>query len=275
MGSFEEKCRSLFQAMEEYAKKDLAVAFSGGADSSLLLKLACESTKKTGSKVYGITVHTRLHPAADLEYAAKIAEETGAVHKILYADELAEAGILDNPVDRCYRCKKMLFQKIQALAKELQAPVILEGTNEDDLHQYRPGIRALKELGIVSPLADAGLTKQEVRSLAARYEISAADRPAAPCLATRFPYGARLSYDQMERIDQAETYIRSLGFYNVRVRLHGDIARVEVDEKDLDALTAKRRSIVSFMKNLGFVYITLDLEGFRSGSMDLYISSGL
>lgn len=136
---------------------------------------------------------------------------------------------------------------------------------------YRPGIRALGELGILSPLAQAGLTKAEVRRLAGEYGLSAANRPAAPCLATRFPYGARLSYETMEKINQAEEYIRGLGFYNVRIRLHGDIARIEVDSRDMDRLFAERQKLTEYMKDMGFVYVTLDLEGFRSGSMDVGI----
>ncbi len=269
MNGYDKKCAVLRASMDRLAEKDMAVAFSGGADSSLLLKLACEAAKKQGSRVYAVTVHTRLHPAGDLEAARQTVRETGAVHRIIFADELEEAGIRENPTDRCYRCKKCLFEKIRAEAEALGAEVILEGTNEDDLHVYRPGIRALKELGIISPLAQAGLTKDEVRRLAGEYGLSAAGRPAAPCLATRFPYGTRLSYEAMGRINQAEEHIRGLGFYNVRIRLHGDIARIEVDARDMERLFAERQELTAYMKELGFVYVTLDLEGFRSGSMDV------
>ena len=269
MENYKEKCSRLKAAMDRLGQTDCVVAFSGGADSSLLLKMACEAGKKYGTTVYAATVSTRLHPAGDLEIAARVARECGAVHKVLQVDELAEAGIEDNPRDRCYRCKKILFLKIKELARSLGADQILEGTNEDDLHQYRPGLQALKELGIVSPLAQAGLTKEEVRSLAEEYHISVASRPASPCLATRFPYGTRLSYEAMDRISAAEDYIRGLGFYNVRVRLHGQVARIEVDEKDLVKLASLGREVREFMKARGFVYVTMDLEGFRSGSMDL------
>ena len=271
MKEYEEKCIALRTSIEQLAAKDMVVAFSGGADSSLLLKLACEAAGRNGRKVYAVTVHTRLHPAGDLEAAERTARETGAIHRILFADELEEAGIRNNPTDRCYRCKKCLFQKIRREAESLGTDVILEGTNEDDLHVYRPGIRALGELGILSPLAQAGLTKAEVRRLAGEYGLSAANRPAAPCLATRFPYGARLSYETMEKINQAEEYIRGLGFYNVRIRLHGAIARIEVDSRDMDRLFAERQNLTEYMKDMGFVYVTRDMEGFRSGRMDVGI----
>lgn len=255
--------------MEQYTAQDVMVAFSGGVDSSLLLKLACESAKESGKKVYGATVQTRLHPAGEIEEAKKICREMGAIHVLLTVDELREAGIMDNPVDRCYLCKKHLFQKILEKAAELGASPVLEGTNEDDLHVYRPGIRALKELGIISPLAKAGLTKAEVRRLAGEYGLSVASKPATPCLATRFPYGTELSYEKIEQAEKGEAFLKGFSFRNVRLRVHGDIARIEVDREDLVKLAGHSEEIVSYLKELGYRYITLDMEGFRSGSMDI------
>lgn len=258
----------LVEQMQDYVKEDCMVAFSGGADSSILLAVAVEMARKTGKKVYAVTVHTKLHPSGDLEEAKKAAEEMGAIHLVLYADELLEAGVIENPTDRCYRCKKLLFSMIKERARDYGVTNILEGTNEDDLHVYRPGIAALRELGIKSPLADAKLTKQEVRELAKEYKISAGDKPSAPCLATRFPYGTKLSYEDMGRLEKGEEYIRSLGGYNVRIRVHREVLRLEVDEDFFPTVLKKRREILSYLKELGYSYITLDLEGFRSGSMD-------
>lgn len=264
----DEKQRRLHQLMDEYADGDVAVAFSGGADSGLLLKLAVIHAKEKGTQVLAVTASTELHPAGDMEVARKVALETGAKHMVLEVQELQAAGIELNPVDRCYRCKKYLFKAVKDAAKQAGAKVVLDGTNADDLKQYRPGLRALEELGIQSPLKEAGLTKAQVRQLAAEYGISVANRPAAPCLATRFPYGEAFTADKLRRVGQGEDYLKSLGLYNVRLRVHGDVARIEADEKDLERLVGERKDIARKLKALGYGYVSLDLEGFRSGSMD-------
>lgn len=268
--TYEEKKQQLVEAMKQYGKEDVAIAFSGGVDSSLLLKLACENAA-SGKKVHAVTIHTRLHPMNDLEIAREVAEETGAIHAVVYVDELQDAGILNNPVDRCYKCKKCLFQKLLNYAEEKKITTILEGTNEDDLFVYRPGIKAVRELGISSPLAQMGFTKEEVRKFAAEKGCSVAHRPSTPCLATRFPYNTQLSYHWMEQVEIAENLLREMGLYNVRVRMHGEIARIEVDEEDMHVLVENRSTVTAALKNLGFHYITMDLAGFRSGSMDEYI----
>lgn len=255
--------------MEKLAQQDVMVAFSGGVDSSLLLKTACLAAEKNGRKVYGVMVHTRMHPVGDRELAARVAAEMGAEFLLLPVDELDGAGIGENPVDRCYLCKKFLFGRIKEEACLRKIPVIMEGTNADDLHAYRPGIRAVRELGIRSPLAELGISKEGVRRLAKEYGISVSGRPSAPCLATRFPYGTHLSYERMEKVDEGERYLRGLGMYNVRIRAHGDIARIEVDVRDMPKLLSRAGEIVRRLKKLGFTYVTMDLEGFRSGSMDV------
>lgn len=271
MKSRQEKLKYLQQQLKTYAQEDVMLAFSGGVDSSLLLWMACEQARQYGTKVYAVTLCTKLHPVGEIQVAERVANEAGAQFKILKIDELEEAQIDKNPVDRCYRCKKHLFGRIKKLAQQLGISVIMEGTNEDDLHVWRPGIQAVKELGILSPLAEAGITKKEIRKLAQEYHISVANKPSMPCLATRFPYGTEISYENLELVNQAENYLRDLGLYNVRVRVHGDIARIEVDEDSLTCVIENRNSIISYLKQLGYSYITLDLEGFRSGSMDIYI----
>ena len=177
MGKTEEKKARLLALMEEYGRQDVCLAFSGGVDSSLLLKLAADSAAAHGTTVYAVTFDSRLHPACDLENAKKVAAELGGVHVVVTVDELEMEEIRSNPPDRCYLCKKQLFGKLLEFAAEKQISLTMEGTNEDDLHVYRPGIRAVRELGVKSPLAEAGLTKAEVKALAAEYGISAASRP--------------------------------------------------------------------------------------------------
>ena len=164
-----------------------------------------------------------------------------------------------------------MFKKLLERARTLGVSLVVEGTNADDLKVYRPGIQALRELSIISPFAKLGITKEEVRKLAAQYGISVASRPSTPCMATRFPYGTELNYELMQQVDKAEVWLRSQGFYNVRLRIHGDVTRIEVDEEQMDLLLSKRQSVIAELKRMGFVYITLDLEGFRSGSMDIHI----
>lgn len=201
-----------------------------------------------------------LHPSKDIERAKEVARETGAEFLVLELDELEAAGIEDNPADRCYRCKKYLFSKLREKAEELGTDHVLEGTNEDDLHVYRPGIRAVRELGIISPLADAGFSKEEVRHLAKEYGISVSDRPSTPCLATRFPYGNHLSYEDMRRVEKGEEHLRGLGLYNVRLRVHKDIVRIEVDPDAFKTVMNFRGELTDYLKNLGYTYITLDLK---------------
>lgn len=258
--------------MALYAGEDVCLAFSGGVDSSLLLKAAVAAASVTGKRVFAVTFDSRLHPSCDLEIAGRVAAELGGIHHVISVNELEQEAIRDNPVNRCYLCKKHLFETLKAFAEARGIRYILDGTNEDDMHVYRPGIRALKELGIISPLADLHITKAQVKALAASYGISVASRPSTPCMATRIPYNTRIDYDSLERIGRGEAYLRTVADGNVRLRLHGDIARVEVDPAAMGTILARRSEIAARLKELGFGYITLDLEGFRSGSMDLGIT---
>lgn len=231
--------------------------------------MTCEAARETGKKVYAITMDTVLQPQAELEAAQAAAENTGACHMVLKLNELAEPEIRNNPVDRCYLCKKALYTRMTQTVREKGAEILLEGSNEDDLHVYRPGIKAVRELGVKSPLADCHITKAEVRYLAEKYKIPTAKRPSSPCLATRLPYGEKLDLALLKRIDKAETFIRKCGYQNVRVRVHGNIARIEIDDYEFQRFMKERETVLRELKSLGFVYLTLDLEGFRSGSMDI------
>ncbi len=265
-----DKRQQLLAYMNQCAGTDVALAFSGGVDSSLLLKMACDCAGEQGTKVYAVTFQTRLHPPCDLEAAKKIAEELKAEHVILQVDELEMEEICYNPENRCYLCKKNLFGHLKKFADEKGIPCLMDGTNEDDLHVYRPGLRALAEFGVESPLARCGVTKEEVRALAAEYGISAAGRPSTPCMATRLPYGSLLSYELLDRIAAGEEWMRGLlgERTNIRLRVHGEIARIETDESGMELLLRERKNVVRKLQELGFPHITLDLEGFRSGSMD-------
>ena len=263
--------RALEQFMGSLAQQDICLAFSGGVDSSLLLKAAVDAAEKTGRKVYAVTFDSRLHPSCDLEIACRVTVELGGIHQVITVDELEQESIRHNPPDRCYLCKHHLFSTLKAFAAEHGITCILDGTNEDDLHVYRPGIRALKELGIISPLADLHITKQQVKELAAEYGISVASRPSTPCMATRIPYGMDIDYEMLARIGEGEAFLRTKVPGNVRLRLHGNMVRIEVDPEAFVILMEQREEIVKRLKEMGFVYLTLDLEGFRSGSMDIGI----
>lgn len=265
--------REMLQArMRELVSEDICLAFSGGVDSSLLLKVAADAAAETGKKVYAVTFDSRLHPSCDLRIARQVAGELGGIHQVMEVDELEQEEIRMNPVNRCYLCKRHLFMTLKKLAGEKGLRRILDGTNEDDMHVYRPGIRALKELGIISPLAELHITKEAVKGMASEYGISVASRPSTPCMATRLPYNTRIDYDVLDRIAQGEAYLRDVLPGNVRLRLHGGIARLEVDNEAFARLLDRRADVVRQLKGLGFTYVTLDLEGFRSGSMDVGIT---
>ena len=251
----------------------LCVAFSGGVDSSVVLKLACEEGRKLNKNVYAVTFDTKLHPKADLGVSQRIAKEVGAVHYSISVNELDNPYVLQNPVDRCYHCKRHLFQQLKAFCAERQITHIVDGTNVDDLGQYRPGIKALGELGILSPLAQCSITKEQVREMARVLGLSVSNRPSSPCLATRLPYGTAIDFSVLEQIEKGEQALKQLGFAVNRIRLHGDIARIEVEPSLFPQALAQSDAIITTLKLLGFVYITLDLEGFRSGSMDIHIEN--
>lgn len=255
--------------LEAHIQEGICIAFSGGVDSSLLLKVACDIGMRTHHPVLAVTFETKLHPHGDLAEAQALAASFGAIHKIIMVDEFSDPEIMFNPIDRCYRCKKLLFQSLIDYAQMSGFSYLIDGTNYDDLNCYRPGRKALGELGIHSPLLELKMTKAHIRSLAATLGIASSNKPSAPCLATRLPYGTKLNFDLLERIDQGEHFIKSFGFYNVRLRLHQDIVRIEIDKKDFPKMLEHQEDIIAKLKELGFLYITLDLEGFRSGSMDI------
>ncbi|ETA80931.1 ATP-dependent sacrificial sulfur transferase LarE [Youngiibacter fragilis] len=269
------KLEELKSEIRSLVKDGACIAFSGGVDSSLILKLAADAGRELGRDVHAVTFETRLHPVSDVQVSKSVAKEMGAIHTIIRVDEFENRDLLKNPVNRCYICKNMLFSNLLDLAKENGLKYVIDGTNADDHKVYRPGIRALKELGVISPLAGLGITKAEVRAFASSLGISVASRPSAPCMATRLPYDTEISFELLERIEKGEEFIKGLGFSIVRLRIHKDIARIEVPADDFMKLIGYRDQVTASLKSLGFTYITLDMEGFRSGSMDIGLDKSM
>ena len=244
-----------------------AVAFSSGVDSTFLLRVAHE---ELGENVVAVTAHSHSFPKRELDEAAAFCAREGVRHEIIDSEELDIPGFAENPPDRCYHCKKALFGKLVAFAQANGLAAVLEGSNMDDDGDYRPGRRAIRELGIRSPLHDAGLTKAEIRVLSKRMGLPTADKPSFACLASRFPYGERITAAGLERVERAEQWLMDagLGLAQLRVRSHGDMARIEVPPADIPRLAARAEEIVAALKSFGFTYVALDLQGYRTGSLN-------
>jgi uncharacterized protein len=243
------------------------VAYSGGVDSTFLLAVA---RRVLGERVAAVTVRTLFHEPEEIDEARRRAVAIGVTHEVLALDLQAHPEVLANPHDRCYHCKRLVFSALQRRAGELGLPVLVDATHAGDLLERRPGIRALRELGVASPLAEAGLAKADIRALSAALGIEGADRPSSPCLATRVPFDSPITEERLRRIAGAERTLRARGFAGIRVRDYGDLARIEVRPEDLERAVARpeRSGIVGSLRGLGYRYVTLDLAGYRSGSMD-------
>jgi uncharacterized protein len=244
----------------------LVVAFSGGTDSTFLLKAAKEAL---GDRVAAFTMAAPYHLQWEIREAAGLAEGMG-VRQILRRQETIAPEIRSNPPDRCYLCKKSLFTEIARFAGEEGFERVADGTNADDTADYRPGMKALKELGIRSPLLETGFTKEDIRALSRQIGLPTWDKPAYACLLSRIPYGQEITEADLRKIEQAEVYLLSLGFKTIRVRLHGDAARIEVPPEERKKLfnTELLDTIAEKMKTFGFTYATLDLQGYRMGSLN-------
>lgn len=265
----EEKYTKLLEILQGMGR--IVVAFSGGVDSTFLTYAAKEAV---GANALAVTSRSGVVPERDLREGAAFCEQQGIAHAYVDFDELAVPGFAENPPDRCYICKKTLFTKLLEIAAKEQA-VLCEGSNMDDLGDYRPGLRALRELSVRSPLQEAGLTKAEIRLLSQKFGLPTWAKPASACLASRFAYGERITATKMAAVDKAEQLLFDLGFTQYRVRAHGDekkglLARIEVLPEELGkALQPEyRQAIITEFKSLGFAYVTLDLLGYRTGSMN-------
>ena len=244
-----------------------AVAFSGGVDSTLLLACAHEALGK-GCAAITLSLHST--PAGETRACEDFCAERGIAHHVLALDELSIPGFTDNPTDRCYICKKALFTAMLEKAAELGLSCVVEGSNTDDEGDWRPGMRALSELGIRSPLREAGLSKGDIRALSRKLGLPTWDKPSFACLASRFVYGEPITDEKLRMVDRAEQLLMDLGFRQYRVRIHGNLARIEMLPEELQkAAEAEIRGIIaSKLKEYGFSYVTLDLAGYRTGSMN-------
>lgn len=251
----------------------LAIAFSGGTDSVYLLQTAADVLGT--ERVLAITARALSFPRREEAEAEAFCKERGIRRRILEFDQLGVEGFRDNPVDRCYLCKRALFVGIKGIALEEGLDRVAEGSNVDDMGDYRPGLRAITELGVLSPLREAGLTKEEIRALSRRRGLPTWEKPSFACLATRFVYGEPITEGRLVLADRAEQLLRDLGFHQLRVRIHGaaehPLARIEVPALELSRFLAGdiREQIVSGLKALGFSHVSLDLEGYRTGSMNV------
>ena len=261
--SREEKEKKLAVLLEKCMP--LAIAFSGGVDSTYLLHEAVKAGKE---KVTALIMKTPSVPERELDEAVTFCKSRGISFFVLPADPFSAAGFRENGRDRCYICKHFLFSALLEKAKEEGIPFVADGTNADDRKEFRPGLRALKELDIRSPLAEAGLTKKEIRELSEKEGLPTWNKPSFSCLATRFPYGEELTVEKLRRTEAAENLLADLGFTQRRVRVHGNLARIEVLPTEIPLLLERRDMISSRLEELGFLYTTVDLKGFRSGSMD-------
>ena len=249
-----------------------AVAFSGGVDSTLLLKVAHDVL---GDNAVAVTASSSSFPERELNESKNFCAENNIKQIIIHSDELNIPGFKDNPKNRCYLCKKELFTQILDAAHENNIAYVIEGSNLDDMGDYRPGLQAIAELGIKSPLRSAGLSKAEVRQLSWELGLPTWDKPSYACLASRFVYGETITEQKLNMVGQAEELLINLGFRQMRVRIHGNIARIEINPEDFSRIIQEdtRTKIYDTLKNLGFSYVTLDLKGYRTGSMNEVIEA--
>lgn len=245
----------------------IAVAFSGGVDSTFLLKVAADIL---GDKVIAVTARSCSFPKRELNEAAAFCEKEGIRHFVCESEELNIEGFAQNPKNRCYLCKKELFEKIQVIADENHVENIVEGSNLDDNGDYRPGLLAVAELGIKSPLRECRLTKSDIRALSKYLKLPTWEKQSFACLSSRFVYGETITEEKLGMVDKAEQLLLDMGFHQVRVRIHGRMARIEIEPEEFGKLieTETRNKIISEFKDYGFSYITLDLTGYRTGSMN-------
>lgn len=265
MNDLEKKFNQLKETLRKMGST--LVAYSGGVDSTFLLKVATDILGR--EKVLGVTAQSSTYPKHERDAAIQMAKDFGFNQLLIDSEELEIEGFAANPIDRCYYCKQELFRKLVQIAKEKQFDAVCDGSNYSDLSDIRPGMNAAKELNIRSPLQESELTKDEIRELSRELGLPTWDKPSFACLSSRIPFGDRITIDKLKQVDAAEQFIRLFDIKQVRVRHHGDIARIEIDLKDFPKLLVDNavQKIATKLKSLGFIFVTLDLQGYRTGSM--------
>ncbi|MCR3921864.1 MAG: ATP-dependent sacrificial sulfur transferase LarE [Firmicutes bacterium] len=259
----EKKLTRLKKMLAEYG--GAVIAYSGGVDSTFLAKVAHDVLQ---DNVLMVTACSATFPDKEMREAIALAEQLGFNYKVIWTDELTNDLFTANPPERCYYCKTELFSRLQTIAKEHNLPFILDGANFDDVADFRPGAQAAAELGVKSPLKEVELSKDEIRLLSKEYGLPTWDKPSFACLSSRFPYGEQITKEKLSMVEQAEAFLRTLGFNQLRVRQHGQMARIEVPFTDLAKVVERTDKITTQLKTLGYIYITLDLQGYRTGSMN-------
>jgi uncharacterized protein len=244
--------------------KTALLAYSGGLDSTFLLK----ALKLSGIRALAVTAQSEATPLRDLEDAVRMAREIGVGHRVISTAEMNNENYLRNPPDRCFYCKDELFGKLGGIAEEEGLAFVIDGSNRDDRDDYRPGMRAAREHGVRSPLDEAGFTKNEIREASRALVLPTWQKPASPCLSSRFPYGVRIIPEALKRVDLAEEFLRTLGLDKIRVRDHGGSARIEVPPEVMQKIIENKIKIIERFRSLGYDFVSLDLEGLRSGSLN-------
>ncbi len=241
------------------------IAFSGGVDSTFLLKVASDVL---GDKVLAVTATSASMPQKELEETKLLAKQIGVRHRIVHTKEVENPEYAKNPTNRCYHCKTELYSTLDSISQEFKDAVVLNGINLDDVSDYRPGAKAATEWKVQSPLRESGLTKADIRLLSKELGLQTHDKPASPCLSSRIPYGSEVNPEKLKQIELGEDFLRSLGIRELRLRHHGDVARIEVAPNDFNVVLENSERISSELKKLGFKFVSLDLKGFRSGALN-------
>lgn len=258
----DQKLSSLLARLK--AAPSALLAFSGGVDSAFLLR----AMKISGIRFLAVTGKSGTVPEKDLQHAISFALQEAVSHRVIMTGELQNESFVNNPPDRCFFCKQDLFQRMRLIAEAESYEAVFDGSNADDLKDFRPGRKAAQLYNVQSPLAEAGLSKDDIRQLSKKLGLDTWNKPSSPCLSSRFPYGQRITLQLLGRVEKAEEFLKSLGIETVRVRIHNDVARIEVPEHEMATVLKNRQAVADKFKHFGFNFVSLDLEGFTSGSLN-------